>query len=117
MRQSLLNLARDCHNELLDPAYDQLRELKKAVILTQPSEGRPRIQKKKVNKPKQAKVTAPVAAQENRAFRKYDEKIEGIRAKQQDFLKNLDKFYENREKVRFYEAEDDYQDILIENIK
>ena len=29
----------------------------------------------------------------------------------------MDKFYENREKVRFYEAEDDYHDILIENIK
>lgn len=29
----------------------------------------------------------------------------------------MDKFYENREKVRTYEAEDDYHDILIENIK
>ena len=80
MRQSLLNLARDCHNELLDPTYDQLRELKKAVILTQPS-NRPQIQKKKASRPKPAKITAPVATTENKAFRKYDQKIEGIRAK------------------------------------
>ena len=48
--------------------------------MTQPS-NRPQIQKKKVSRPKPAKITAPVAATENKAFRKYDKKIEGIRAK------------------------------------